>query len=155
MRERVVKFLATGFGVGLVPVGPGTAGSVLGLGYWWLLVQARHDWVYWLALVAGLLFAVWCAGEAADAMRRPDPPSVVIDEIAAVPLALAGLGTDLWKIAVAFVLFRIFDVVKPTPAREAQAFSGGVGIVLDDVIAALYACAAAHALVWGIHFIKH
>lgn len=140
--------------MGRIPVGPGTAGSLVGLAYWWLLVHTRYAWVYGLALGLGLVFAVWCAGEAADFLRKPDPPSVVIDEIAVVPLALAGLGTDLWKIAVAFVLFRVFDIVKPSPAREAQAFSGGLGIVLDDVIAAVYACAATHALVWGIHFIK-
>jgi phosphatidylglycerophosphatase A len=154
MRERLIKFIATGFGVGYAPIAPGTVGSLLGVGYWWLLTRG-NVWVYWLVFAAGVAFAVWCAGEAAEALRRPDPPCVVIDEIAAMPLALAGLGVQPWKIVVGFLWFRLFDVWKPTPVRQTQAFSGGVGIVLDDLLAALYACGATHAVVWAVERIGH
>lgn len=150
MRDRLVKFLATGFGVGNMPVGPGLAGSLVGLGYWWLLVRSGHVWVYWVAFVVGVVLAVWIAGEAAELLRDPDPASVVIDEIVVVPLALAGLAPVWWHIAIGFVLFRLFDVWKPPPVRQAENFSGGVGIVLDDVVAALYACAGTHAIVWAV-----
>jgi phosphatidylglycerophosphatase A len=95
MRERLIKFLATGFGVGYLPVAPGTAGSVVGLGFWWALNQEHHLWlraVLW-CWPSALPFGV--PGEASDIMHHPDPPSVVIDEIVAMPLALIGLGTRL------------------------------------------------------------
>jgi phosphatidylglycerophosphatase A len=73
---------------------------------------------------------------------------VVIDEICSIPLALAGLGTVLWMVAVAFVLFRLFDIWKPTPIRQVQRWPGGVGIVADDLLAAVYACVATHGVAW-------
>jgi phosphatidylglycerophosphatase A len=154
MRNRLIQFIASGFGAGYAPVAPGTVGSLLGVGYWWLLTRG-NVWVYWLAFAAGVVFAVWCAGEAAEALRRPDPRCVVIDEIAAMPLALAGLGVQPWKIAVGFVCFRAFDVWKPAPVRQAEIFSGGIGIVLDDLFAAVYACGATHAVVWVVERIGH
>lgn len=150
MRDRLVKFLAMGFGAGLMPVAPGLAGSVVGVGYWWLLVRSGHVWVYWVAVVVGIIVAVLIAGEASELLRDPDPASVVIDEIVVVPLALAGLSPVWWQIAIGFILFRLFDVWKPPPVRQAEDFSGGLGIVFDDVMAALYACAGTHAIVWAI-----
>ena len=149
MRERVVKFIAAGFGVGYLPVAPGTAGSLLGVGYWWLLTHS-NPWIHWLAFIAVLVFAVWCAGEAAEALRRPDPACVVIDEIAVMPLVLAGIGVVWWEIALAFGLFRLFDIWKPWPVRQAQVLTGGLGIVMDDLLAAVYACVATHGAVWLI-----
>jgi len=154
MRDRLIKFLASGGGAGWSPVAPGTVGSVVGVGYWWLLRQG-NAWAYWLVFAAGALFAVWCAGEAAELLRRPDPPSVVIDEIAAMPLALAGLAMRPGEILLGFVCFRIFDVWKPAPVRQAEHFSGGLGIVLDDLLAALYACGAAHAVIWAAARLAH
>jgi phosphatidylglycerophosphatase A len=153
MRDRLVKWIASGFGAGLVPVAPGTAGSLLGVGYWWLLTRAS-PWAYWLVFAAGVVFAVWCAGEAAELLRKPDPPCVVIDEIAVMPLVLAGVGMHPWQIVVGFLWFRLFDIWKPTPVRQAQAFSGGLGIVLDDLLAACYACGATHAVIWAVARMK-
>jgi len=151
MRERIIKFLATGFGVGYVPAAPGTAGSVLGIGFWWALTRIHNAWLAGLVFVVAIVFAVWCAGEAADAMHHPDPPSVIIDEIVAMPVAMTGLAGPWWHVAVAFGLFRLFDIWKPSPVRDAEDFSGGIGIVLDDLLAAAYACAATHAVVWAVH----
>ncbi len=150
MLDRFVRFLATGFGVGSMPSAPGLAGSIVGLGYWWLLWWSRDPLIYWGVFIAVVLLAVWVAGEAAMSMGKSDPPSVVIDEIAVMPLALAGLGGTWWHVALAFVWFRVFDVWKPPPVRQAQDFAGGVGIVLDDVLAALYACGITHATVWCV-----
>ena len=154
MRNRLVKFLATGFGIGKVPLGPGTVGSILGVAYWWSLTLLQ-PWAHWLVFALAVLFAVWCAGEAADLFRKPDPPQVVIDEIVAMPLALAGVGMEWWKIAIGFIWFRVFDVWKPPPVRQAQAFSGGVGIVVDDLLAAAYACLTTHAVIWVLGHLKH
>lgn len=149
MRDRLIKFFATGFGAGNFPVAPGTAGSLVGVGYWWLLTRA-NAWVYWPATVIVVLMAFWCSGIAAELLRKPDPPSVVIDEICAMPIVLAGIDHVWWHVALGFVWFRVFDVWKPPPVRQAQAFSGGLGIVLDDLLAAAYACATTHGVIWLI-----
>lgn len=155
MRERLIKFLATGFGVGYLPVAPGTAGSVVGLGFWWAVNQESHLWLRAVLWVLAIGFAVWCAGQASDILHHPDPPSVVIDEIVAMPLALLGLETKLWQVAVGFAMFRLFDIWKPSPVRDAQDFSGGIGIVLDDLLAAAYACVATHGVVWLLNWVRH
>jgi phosphatidylglycerophosphatase A len=121
------------------------------VGFWWALTRLHNGWLAGLVFVVAIVFAVWCAGEAADAMHHPDPPSVVIDEIVAMPVAMAGLAGPWWHVAVAFALFRLFDIWKPSPVRDAEDFSGGIGIVLDDLLAAAYACAATHAVVWAVH----
>lgn len=146
MRDRLTRFLATGFGAGLMPVAPGTAGSIVGLGYWWLLTLAGNSWMYWSVFVTGLAVAVWSAGATARLMQQPDPPSVVIDEIAAVPLALAG-ATGWWQVVVGFAFFRLFDIWKPWPICQSQKLPGGWGIVVDDVLAAGYACGVLQVVV--------
>jgi phosphatidylglycerophosphatase A len=155
MRERLVKFLATGFSVGYLPLAPGTAGSVVGIGFWWALQHEHHLWLRGVFLVLAIALAVWCAGEASDIMHHPDPPSVVIDEIVAMPIALIGLGATWWQILAGFALFRLFDIWKPSPIRDAQDFSGGIGIVLDDLLAAAAACATTHGIVWLVSWMKH
>jgi phosphatidylglycerophosphatase A len=155
MRDRLIKFFATGFGVGYSPVAPGTVGSVVGVVFWWGLNQVHHSWLRWLLVVLAIVFAVWCAGAASEIMRHPDPSSVVIDEIVAIPLVMIGLGTQWWHVVVGFVMFRIFDVWKPSPIREAEHFSGGIGIVFDDLLAAACACVATHGIVWAVSLMKH
>ncbi len=154
MRDRLVKFLATGFGVGYLPVAPGTAGSVMGIGLWWALNQTHHLWLRCLLLMLAIALAVWSAGAAAELMHHPDPSSVIIDEIVAMPLVLIGLGAHWWHVVVAFALFRVFDIWKPPPVSNAEDFSGGVGIVLDDLFAAAYACLATHVVVYLVSLVK-
>lgn len=144
MRDRLVKLLATCGGAGYLPKAPGLAGSVVGLGYWWLLRQLPGDVWYWLITAAGAALAVWCTGQAARLLGQDDPPQVVLDEIVAVPLALA-LGSGWW-LALAFVLFRVFDVWKPGFVGDAQKLTGGWGIVVDDLLAAALACVTTFAV---------
>ena len=155
MRDRLIKFLAMGFGAGCLPAAPGLAGSVVGVGFWWGLNQVQNPWLRVLLLVLAIGFAVWCAGEASEIMHHPDPPSVVIDEIVAMPLVFIGLGARWWHIVVGFMMFRVFDLWKPSPVRESEDFSGGVGIVLDDLLAAAYACVATHGVVWLVSWMRH
>jgi phosphatidylglycerophosphatase A len=154
MRDQLVKFLATGFGVGYLPVAPGTAGSVMGIGFWWALNQTHHLWLRGLLLLFAIALAVWCAGAAAELMHHPDPSSVIIDEIVAMPLVMIGLGARWWHVVVAFALFRLFDIWKPPPVSDAEDFSGGIGIVLDDLFAAAYACGATHLVVYLVSLVK-
>jgi phosphatidylglycerophosphatase A len=72
-----------------------------------------------------------------------------------MPLALIGLGTAWWQVAMGFAMFRLFDIWKPSPIRDAQDFSGGIGIVLDDLLAATAACVTSHGIVWLVSWMKH
>ncbi len=148
MPERLVRWLACGFGAGRVPVAPGLAGSVVGVGYWWVLAGAGSGWLYAMVTLAGLGGAVWVAGAAARAAGEHDPAWVVIDELTAVPVALAASGRlPAWQIALGLVLFRVFDVWKPFPIRRLQSWPAGWGIVADDVLAAGYAWVVRWAVV--------
>lgn len=132
--------LATWFGAGLLPVMPGTWGSLAALPFAW----AIHS--LWgaagLACAIGITFAIgWrVAAEVANASATRDPGAVVIDEVAAQWLVLLALPRDPLAYALAFVVFRIFDIWKPWPVRWADRHvHGGLGIMLDDVFAAGYA----------------
>ena len=127
----------------------------MGIGFWWALNQTHHLWLRGLLLVLAIALAVWFAGAAAELMHHPDPSSVVIDEIVAMPLVMIGLGARWWHVVVAFALFRLFDIWKPSPVRDAEDFSGGIGIVLDDSFAAAYACMATHLVVYLVSLARH
>ncbi|MCS7048165.1 MAG: phosphatidylglycerophosphatase A [Verrucomicrobiae bacterium] len=142
MRDRLIWWLATGFGAGHLPKAPGLFGSLVGLLWWWV---ARDQ--LWLTL-AGIAIAVWVCGQAARQASLPDPTPVVLDEICAVPVALWG-AMEFWDGCVAFVLFRLLDVWKPTPIRQLQRLPGGWGIVVDDVVAAGLAALITHGLRWA------
>ena len=133
---------ATFFGAGLSPFAAGTAGSLAALPFAWLI----HVWLGQWALVAtaAIAFAVglWAAGVYARADDHGDPGAVVIDEVAGQWLTLAAVAATPLNFAVGFVLFRIYDIVKPWPAnRIDRGMHGGLGIMLDDVVAAVYAAA--------------
>ena len=131
--------LATGFGAGYAPVAPGTAGSAQGVLLFFILSQLSLS-LYLGITVLITLFAIWSSGVAEKACGRKDPPHVVIDEIAGQLIALAALPAN-WKFMLAgFLLFRLFDIVKPWPANMINRdMPGGAGIVLDDVVAGVYA----------------
>ncbi len=135
-----VHFLAFGFGAGLAPRAPGTAGSVVGLlGAWWLL-----EWPLFVrgaVVLAVIALGIFICGESARRLQRHDDQRIVLDEIAGVLLtSLALVSQSLFGLLLVFVFFRIFDIWKPWPIRDVDhSLHGGLGIMLDDLIAALYA----------------
>jgi phosphatidylglycerophosphatase A len=134
-----VHLVALGFGAGLSPVGPGTVGSLLALAPAWLI--AGWPWPWRLLLVACAFFAgVWICGESARRLQCRDPGAIVFDEIVGMLATSLALAPDLAGLFLAFGLFRLFDIVKPWPIRDLDhRLHGGFGIMLDDVVAALYA----------------
>ncbi len=134
-----VHLLATGFGVGLVPWAPGTAGSILALAPAWLMFDLPLPWRVALAL-AVVALGVWLCGESARRLGVHDHPAIVLDEIAAMLLLSLLLEASIAWLLAALALFRLFDIAKPWPIRAVdRTVSGGVGIMLDDVLAALFA----------------
>ena len=140
-----VLILSTWFGAGLFPLAPGTFGT-LGAIPLILLVDGLGLLSKALFLVVFLAVAVWSAGRCQDLVRRNDPSEVVIDEVAGFLLTMVYLPPIWPAIVLGFVLFRLFDILKPYPIRRIEMLRGGFGIVLDDLLAGLYACAG----VWGI-----
>ncbi|MFN7340874.1 MAG: phosphatidylglycerophosphatase A [Opitutia bacterium] len=130
---------------------PGTWGSAAGLLWWFLLVdpiRARHGLGHQVAFcLLVVLAAVFLCGVAATLIGRKDPPEVILDEAACMPLVFIGLqGLTLAWVLVGFLLFRLLDIAKPLGIARLQKLPSGLGIVADDLAAALVANAALHLL---------
>lgn len=145
MRTKVVLFLAQGFGSGRAPVAPGTFGTLPGVVLALALLPTPLP-VYIGITVLLLAVGIPLCGEAAIALGRKDPPSVVWDEIVGMLVTMTAVPLSLTSILAGFALFRLFDIWKPWPIgwvdRRVQ---GGLGIMLDDVIAGVMACLLLHA----------
>ena len=137
MIARVAIAVATAGGVGYVPIAPGTFGSMVGVLAWWLLGPSPV--VQLIAIVAVFGAGVWSGGVCEVHFCRTDPGHVVIDEVAGMLITLF-LNPVGWTGAIAgFLLFRIFDVIKPYPANQLEKLHGGFGVMADDGMAAIYA----------------
>lgn len=143
MKSSAAALLATWFGCGYVPFAPGTAGSLAALAIGVVLHEfAGFSWWHFALLAAiGTAPAIWSATITARTVKLKDPRIVVIDEVLGQWIALAGAHPFNWKSYVAaFVLFRLFDIWKPWPIRQVERrCGGGFGIMIDDVLAAIYA----------------
>ena len=141
-----VHFLAFGFGTGLAPVAPGTFGSLPGVLLFWLTM----DFGLYVQLGIGAaitLAGVWICGESSKRLGVHDHGGIVWDEIAGMYLTLFLAPATIIGFFCAFVLFRALDIVKPWPIRDLDhSIGGGLGIMLDDLVAALYA-----ALLLGLY----
>ena len=134
-----VNLLAFGFGSGLTPLAPGTAGSLVGLALAWATMDLPLVSRLVVA-IALILSGIWICGEAARRIAVHDHPGIVWDEIAGIYLALLVAPPSIWAWALGFGLFRLFDIWKPWPIRDLDhRLGGGLGIMLDDLVAALYA----------------
>lgn len=151
LRQRVslrnpVHFLALGFGSGLIPFMPGTFGSLAALP---LLIPFLYLPPITLLIAAVLASAIgiYLCGKTADDMQVHDHGSIVWDEVAGILLTFLWVPLSLWTVVAGFILFRFFDIVKPWPIGPVDKYvSGGLGIMLDDIIAGLMACASLHAI---------
>jgi phosphatidylglycerophosphatase A len=137
--RRLVLFFATGFGSGFVPVMPGTAGTAAGVVLFFILSPLSLS-LYLLTTVAFIFISIWNAHQAALYLQVKDPPQIVIDEIAGYLVTMASFPFTWPYVAAGFIIFRVFDIIKPYPAGWIdRKVAGGYGIVLDDVAAGIYA----------------
>ena len=142
-------FLALGFGSGCAPKAPGTFGTLAAIPLY-LLAQPLPLWAYLLLIAAGFILGVWICDRVARDLGVHDHPAIVWDEVVGYFLTMIAAPPGwLWIIA-GFALFRLFDIVKPWPIRQAdQHIGGGFGIMFDDLLAAIYAWLALHTLSYG------
>jgi phosphatidylglycerophosphatase A len=147
--KTVAKILATFFGIGLFPVAPGTLASAVAVLAFRIALHGLA-WPLYLLLLAFLFFAGAAASAAyAAELGRPDPGRIVVDEVCGQLLALAFLPAAWAPLAISFVLFRLFDILKPWPIRRLEKLPGGWGIMADDIGAGLAAAAVSRlVLLW-------
>ena len=137
----LVRLLATFFGAGLFPFAPGTFASLLAVLAFKLTLERASGPIRLGAIVLVFFVGVWAAGRHAARLGRKDPRPIVIDEVCGQWISLLAVPPTWGFMAAGFVLFRVFDVVKPFPIRRLEALPGGWGIMADDVLAGLYAAA--------------
>ncbi len=165
--RRTAIFLATGAYTGFAPVAPGTAGSLLAAAVLMLLPEFATP-MFGLATVGLLLVGVWAASEGERHFHQTDAPQVVIDEIVGMMVSVLWLPAGWLTVALALLWFRIFDILKPFPVRQAENggallgrvglnsprlfhLAGGVGVMLDDVVAGIYANLAVRVCLYFLH----
>ena len=138
-------FISLGFGSGLSPIVPGTAGTLLG----WLIFHfltiyypTYFTQLTWSVItVLGFILGIWTCSKTGTALNSPDDGSMVWDEIIGIWLVLLVITPTTWITeCIAFFLFRLFDMTKPPPIRQFDArLKGGLGVMFDDILAAIYA----------------
>jgi phosphatidylglycerophosphatase A len=138
-RDRAILFVATGGYIGTAPFAPGTLGSLIGLPVCFGLARLNFlQSVVWIGVF--IFFAITVASAAEKITRQKDPAQIVIDEIVGMTVAFAGLPFNLKTALAGFIIFRAFDILKPFPIRTLEKrVGGGTGVVLDDVLAGVYA----------------
>jgi phosphatidylglycerophosphatase A len=142
---KIINYLiATAFGAGYAPLAPGTAGSILCL----LIVYFFSPvpfLAYLLVLVLLFFLGVYSSSRVEKDLGH-DPSIVVVDEVVGMGISLLFLPPNFWLFFMAFLLFRVFDILKPPPINLSQKLPGGWGVMMDDLIAGLYALAVVHII---------
>ena len=133
-------FIALGFGSGLASKAPGTWGTLAALPFFWLAHVIGGQAAVLTAAAIFFIVGIWASEVTGKALGVSDHGSIVVDEIAAFLLVLAFAPTSVAGVIVAFILFRVFDIVKPWPISVAdRMIKGGFGVMFDDLLAAIYA----------------
>lgn len=139
-----VHFLAFGLGLGFMPIAPGTAGTLLGVILYYLNISYSIVNEVILVLVASII-GIYLCGKTARDINYHDHPGIVWDEVAGYLVTMLFVPFSVFNIIIGFILFRIFDIVKPWPIKAIdQKVAGGLGIMLDDIIAGVFSCVSLH-----------
>lgn len=139
IRFHPASIIATGCGIGFLPIAPGTWASLAALPAAWLIHLQFGQIGLGVAALIALLSGIWASHIIESLWNEKDPASVVIDEIAGQWITLIAIPPDYILYGVAFVLFRIADIFKPWPVSWAERLPGGIGVMMDDVLAGVYA----------------
>jgi phosphatidylglycerophosphatase A len=146
--DRLGLFIATCGYLGYVPIAPGTFGSALGLVVFMAVRRSESVVVELGVIVALFAVGVWSGSVAERHFKGVDPGPVVLDEVIGMLITLALLPVNVTGVLVGFLIFRALDVVKPWPSARFEHLPGGLGIMADDGMAAVYGNLAMRALIW-------
>lgn len=147
--RRLGVFIATSGYIGYAPVAPGTFGSAAGLAVFYLLRATPIPGVELAAILVLFVLGIWSATEAEHHFGGTDPGPIVIDEVVGMLITLAWLPVTAWGALAGFLIFRILDVVKPWPAGRFEGLPGGLGVMADDGMAAVYGNLIMRGLLWA------
>jgi phosphatidylglycerophosphatase A len=136
--RRLALLIATSGFIGFAPAAPGTVGSAAGVALFYLVRAAGAPWLEAAVIVALFAAGVWAASSAEQQLGGTDPGPVVIDEVVGMLITLMWLPVTPLGAFVGFLIFRVLDVVKPWPSRQFESLHGGLGIMADDAMAAVY-----------------
>ena len=146
--EHPAHFLAFGCGSGLSPKAPGTVGTLAAIPFWLLIAQLPFVWQL-AVIVAGFVVGIYLCGKTSNSLGVHDHGGIVWDEFVGFWLTMLFLPSGWLWILIGFVLFRVFDIVKPWPIKVLdKRVHGGFGIMIDDILAGLFAAVAANALLF-------
>jgi phosphatidylglycerophosphatase A len=144
-------FIAFGFGTGAIPIAPGTFGTLIAIPIY-LYLESYSNTFYFIFLILFTFFSIWLCEKVSDEIKVDDHQGMNIDEIVGflVTMFWAPYG---WKwILLGFILFRVFDILKPWPIRQIDArMKGGVGMILDDVLAGVYSFLIIQVIAWIVY----
>ena len=146
----IARFVATAGYTGYAPVAPGTVGSLVGLMLLAAVRQIDNAWLEPTVLLVVIVVGIWAADRVEAEAGREDPGIVVVDEVAGMLLTMLFLPLTWLSGVIGFLAFRGFDIVKPFPAGRAERLPGGLGIMTDDLVAAIYAAVALRVSLWGL-----
>ncbi len=145
-----VSLAATWFGSGLLPWLPGTWGSLAALPFAWIIVAEAGAWGLFIAIVTVFAAGCWVSGTYARHAGLSDPGAIVIDEVVGQWAVLIVVPHEIGAYLLAFLVFRTFDIWKPWPIRWVDRYvKGGLGVMLDDLVAAVYGVPIMAAFVWA------
>jgi phosphatidylglycerophosphatase A len=137
--KHFILLLATGFGVGYSPIAPGTLGTLVAILIYYFLSEISPP-LYEITLIGFFFLSVWVSEIAEKFLRKKDDQRIVIDEIIGFLITMLWVPKTIRFMIIGFFLFRFFDILKPFPIRRLEkGFKGGFGVVLDDVVAGVYA----------------
>lgn len=149
-KSRLAVLIATFFYIGYLPVAPGTFASLATVLLWvWPIYLGAPGWLFFFASALFFILGLWASERARHSFaKKDDPSSIVIDEVAGQTLAMGLCSADFMSLAIAFALFRFFDILKPWPIRWFDRnVKGGLGIMIDDVVAGIFALAV-YFVIW-------
>ncbi|MFK7815241.1 MAG: phosphatidylglycerophosphatase A [Gammaproteobacteria bacterium] len=148
-----IHLLSFGFGSGLSPKAPGTMGTIVAIPIFLAICEFTLS-LYLLVVVLIFLIGCWTSGKTAKALKVHDHPGIVIDEIAGYLITMIMVPITWYWVILGFLFFRLFDIWKPWPISIIdKQVKGGFGIMLDDVLAALYSLLSLHIVIWSVKFL--
>lgn len=136
--KKIILVMGTGLGAGFLPLCPGTIGSLWGVMIYLGITLTISNFFFYLTItLAILLLGVWIAGKCENYLKKKDHQAIVIDEIGGFLVGMMGISFSFPALALGFIFFRLFDIVKPFHMEKLHNFPGGWGIVTDDIVAGL------------------